>query len=187
MRICQVCGLENAAESGDFCARCGQSLHDAIRSDSARTADAPRRPAEDGDAGQAAARVCACGAALEPDVPACDYCGRTQAAPAFVIAWVWGSMPVHHRVFIGRVPPVDPDLAQRLEREYGNISRMHAEICVRDTIVSVRDFGSLNGTYLNDRQIVPHQDVCVNLGDRIRFAGTLEATIGLAAPGGGNV
>lgn len=185
MRTCQVCGLENAAESGDFCARCGQSLHDAIRSDSAHTVDAPRQPAEDGDAGQAAGLVCACGAALEPGVPACDYCGSTPTAPAFVIMWAWGSMPVHNRVFIGRVPPVEPDLAQWLEREYGNVSRIHAEISVRDAIVRVRDFGSLNGTYLNDVQIAPHQDVPVNLGDRIRFAGTVEATIGLAVAGGG--
>lgn len=186
MRTCQVCGLGNAAESGDFCVRCGQSLHDATRSDSAETADAQSRPSEDGDVGQAAARVCECGAALEPGVPACDYCGGTQSTPAFVVTWAWGSMPLHNRVFIGRVPPVEPDLAQRLERDYGSVSRMHAEISVRDAIVSVRDFGSLNGTYINDMQIVPHQDVRVNLGDRIRFARTVEATIGLAAPGGGN-
>jgi pSer/pThr/pTyr-binding forkhead associated (FHA) protein len=94
-------------------------------------------------------------------------------------------MPLRNRVFIGRVPPVEPDLAQRLERDYGNVSRMHAEISVRDAIVSMRDLGSLNGTSINDMPIVPHQDVRVNLGDRIRFAGTLEATIGLAEPGGG--
>ena len=51
------------------------------------------------------------------------------------------------------------------------ISRYHCVILVEETFLAVRDFGSKNGTYVNDEQIMGEQEL--RGGDRLRV-GQLE-------------
>ena len=51
------------------------------------------------------------------------------------------------------------------------ISRYHCVILVEETFLAVRDFGSKNGTYVNDEQIMGEQEL--RDGDRLRV-GQLE-------------
>jgi len=51
------------------------------------------------------------------------------------------------------------------------ISRYHCVILVEETFLAVRDFGSKNGTYVNDDQVMGEQEL--HTGDRLRV-GQLE-------------
>lgn len=106
------------------------------------------------------------------------------AAAAAVVTWPWGEVPCADRLFVGRVPPVPAELASRLERDYRNVSRMHAEIRVREQGVTVRDLGSLNGTFINDVRLPEFEEKQVEASDRIRFAGNLEISIASTQRGG---
>jgi len=57
------------------------------------------------------------------------------------------------------------------------ISRYHCVILVEETLVVVRDFGSKNGTFVNDEQIMGEQEL--HNGDRLRV-GQLEFNVELA-------
>ena len=78
---------------------------------------------------------------------------------------------------MGRVPPAPEELAQRLEQSHLNISRSHAELYIKSGQLYLRDFDSVNGTFLNNVRVSKHQEVLLNPGDRVRFAETLAVTI----------
>ncbi len=61
------------------------------------------------------------------------------------------------------------------------ISRYHCVILVEEGFLVVRDFGSKNGTFVNDEQIMGEQDL--HNGDRLRV-GQLEFDVVLPDPGG---
>ena len=57
------------------------------------------------------------------------------------------------------------------------ISRYHCVILVEESFISVRDFGSKNGTFVNDEQIMGEQEL--HDGDRLRV-GQLEFDVDLS-------
>jgi len=139
----------------------------------------------------ATAGTCTCGAPLTQG-ESCIYCGRnidcgsTVDSPApqsgdtslFILQWPWGDESITiARVFIGRIPPVSPVLAEQLERDYPNVSRLHAEIFQEGGRLFVRDYASTNGTFVNDRRIEPHAATLVQHDDNVRFAASLCAVL----------
>jgi predicted component of type VI protein secretion system len=62
------------------------------------------------------------------------------------------------------------------------VSRHHCVVLIEEGFVAVRDFGSKNGTFVNDEQVRAEQEL--KNGDRLRI-GQLEFTVELAVPVGG--
>lgn len=64
--------------------------------------------------------------------------------------------------------PILPDIDLTPYGGYQNgVSRLHALIQIKDTIVWVNDLGSANGTRVNDRAIPAHEPVRIQNGDVI--------------------
>lgn len=61
------------------------------------------------------------------------------------------------------------------------ISKQHCAIIVRDKAVYLKDYGSTNGTFLNDGQIESNAEVQVKTGDRVRV-GPLDFTMQIVFP-----
>jgi pSer/pThr/pTyr-binding forkhead associated (FHA) protein len=49
------------------------------------------------------------------------------------------------------------------------VSRYHARLTVKETVVFVEDLGSSNGTFINDKRIEANKSVQLHAGDRLRF------------------
>lgn len=64
----------------------------------------------------------------------------------------------------GQAPLPDIDLANYRAYEKG-VSRLHASIKASGSSISITDLGSVNGTRLNGRKIVPNEEVALNHGD----------------------
>lgn len=62
----------------------------------------------------------------------------------------------------------DIDLAAFGAREQG-ISRRHAALVRYHNTVHIIDLGSVNGTYLNGRRLVPEMPLPINIGDSLRL------------------
>jgi predicted component of type VI protein secretion system len=95
------------------------------------------------------------------------------------------SLVVASGVHQGRVIPVpgaqfligrDPQCQLRPASQA--ISKQHCAILVRDGRVFLKDFGSTNGTLLNDQQVAANAEVEVKAGDRLKL-GPLDFTIQL--------
>ncbi|MGL4420039.1 MAG: FHA domain-containing protein, partial [Gemmataceae bacterium] len=56
------------------------------------------------------------------------------------------------------------------------VSKQHCAIVVRGTQVFLKDFGSTNGTFLNDTQLEPNTEVELAVGARVRV-GPLDLTV----------
>jgi hypothetical protein len=126
-----------------------------------------------------------CGQLNSPDAERCIYCNRALAeAPAAVplrvrafVHWPWNEeLEITDRLMIGREAPTPPALARRLEREFTNVSRRHAELVLAEGALWITDLGSSNGTFVNDTRIAPAQRVRVVNGARLRFAADLTAS-----------
>ncbi len=50
-----------------------------------------------------------------------------------------------------------------------DVSRLHAEICVRGSSIFVKDLGSINGTYLNGVKLEAKKEYLFTTGDEIEF------------------
>ncbi len=61
------------------------------------------------------------------------------------------------------------------------ISKQHCAILIRDRAVYLKDYGSTNGTFVNEEQIEPNAELLVNSGDRVRV-GPLDFTIQVVVP-----
>ncbi|MEU1557963.1 FHA domain-containing protein [Streptomyces scabiei] len=65
-------------------------------------------------------------------------------------------------------------VAARLLEPYGNLSRRHASVRVdADGRAWIRDEGSMNGTFVEERRIVSGEWVPLAVGDRLRLAADL--------------
>ena len=125
---CPECGFQNA-ETANFCSKCGSLIR---RDDSGETT-----------------------MALTPEEIASDSSasgGRGVDGPALVVRSGGGRVGEHFFVegdttLIGR----SPDCAVFLDDV--TVSRRHAEITRSDGRFSIRDLGSLNGTFVNRRRI----------------------------------
>lgn len=112
----------------------------------------------------------------------CQYCGTPLVRPSsatgsgVMLRFPWGIEHLDGSLRIGRNPSFSL-LARRLHPRYDNVSNRHAEVIHDGERIVVVDLGSSNGTFVNERRIVEHQPVEVRLGDRIRFAADLVATL----------
>jgi pSer/pThr/pTyr-binding forkhead associated (FHA) protein len=70
-------------------------------------------------------------------------------------------IPVHGLLTVGRAPPCELLLDDR------KVSRRHATLLVLNGKLTVRDHGSLNGTWVNDSRI--SDPIALRSGDRIRI------------------
>jgi hypothetical protein len=134
-----------------------------------------------------------CGTALAPDgrcpVHALDALSAEASAYApppgaatgaatgeFVLEFPWGAVPIGPgETLVGRSPDAGA-LAGPL-RPYDNVSRRHALVYREGGALYVRDLGSTNGTYVNERQVAEHSPVRVREGDVVRFAANLTARV----------
>jgi pSer/pThr/pTyr-binding forkhead associated (FHA) protein len=73
-------------------------------------------------------------------------------------------IPIAGRVIAGRAPGCELLLNDR------KVSRRHATLLVLNGTLTVRDHGSLNGTWVNDSRIV--DPVVLRTGDRLRIGGS---------------
>lgn len=86
-------------------------------------------------------------------------------------------MSIQSTLTIGREPPAPSDLIVRLEREYPNVSRRHAEFKLQHQGLTVRDLDSSNGTFINEQRLTAQQTYPLQPGDRVRFAAHLVAVV----------
>lgn len=81
---------------------------------------------------------------------------------------------------------VDVDLSPFEAHRYG-VSRYHAIILITNGRISIKDFNSTNGTYLNDFILQPMHAYRLRHGDELKL-GELALTVhfvGVSAPNGG--
>jgi len=61
------------------------------------------------------------------------------------------------------------------------VSKQHCAILIRDGILYVKDFGSTNGTYLNNEQVTPNSETELRPDDRVRV-GPLDFSVQVVLP-----
>jgi hypothetical protein len=185
IKSCPTCGHVNPADAW-FCTNRDPPCDAPLAHVDAVPADAPpeTRPSGRGPAGEVTV-TCPDPDCRQPNPRAaerCQYCGTALTRPppaagtAIAIRFPWGAERLEGTLRIGRSPSFSL-LARRLHPRYDNVSNRHAELRLEDGRIVVVDLGSSNGTFVNDRRIAEHVLVDVHLGDRLRFAADLIATI----------
>ncbi|BCJ39760.1 hypothetical protein GCM10010168_77840 [Actinoplanes ianthinogenes] len=133
-----------------------------------------------------------CGNPLNPD-GSCPLHSLTMAAEAaayappttresglFRLEFPFGPVAVgSDEVPIGRAEELGA-IAQSL-KDYDKVSRRHAIVWVEGGDLFVRDLGSTNGTYVNDRQVEHGDRRQLHDGDELRFSSTVRARVRRAA------
>jgi pSer/pThr/pTyr-binding forkhead associated (FHA) protein len=144
--VCTHCGHRNT-DSGAFCASCGGRLTD-VPSD------------------QATASITAVGAAVEPEDDDVALAAGDLAAGAAVLV-------VRRGPNVGERFPLDAEVTRAGRHPDSDIfldditvSRRHAEVHRLDGRYTLRDTGSLNGTYLNRERI---DDAPLVSGDEVQI------------------
>jgi pSer/pThr/pTyr-binding forkhead associated (FHA) protein len=83
------------------------------------------------------------------------------------------TLPGGRRIVLGRLDDessVQPDLdLSSFGALEGGVSRHHAAIDFVDISPTLTDLGSKNGTYINGKQLSPHQSRILSHGDEIRL------------------
>jgi pSer/pThr/pTyr-binding forkhead associated (FHA) protein len=125
---CPECGFQSP-EAANFCSRCGALIARDVRDETTQSIDPGEMTVEDV-------------LALETE----------SAGPALVVRAGGGRagerfVPSGDRTLIGRSPDCDIFL------DDVTVSRRHAEILRDGATTSIRDLGSLNGTFVNRRRI----------------------------------
>jgi pSer/pThr/pTyr-binding forkhead associated (FHA) protein len=83
-------------------------------------------------------------------------------------------IPIAGRLIVGRAPGCELLLNDR------KVSRHHATLLLLNGTLTVRDHGSLNGTWVNDSRIV--DPVVLRTGDRLRIGGSEFVVTGADQP-----
>ena len=127
---CPECGFQNP-EAANYCSRCGSLLVPEAGAETTMTLDVDDDGAEEGES-------------------LLDTLGIT--GPALVVRSGGGiaGQPfqlTNARILIGRSPECDIFL------DDVTVSRRHAEIEHENDVFTIRDLGSLNGTYVNRKRI----------------------------------
>lgn len=122
-------------------------------------------------------RCATCGGVNRLGARYCHSCGQplvTVPPPVLRLqapadsAWEYPLRNGEHR--IGRPGGAQPvDLNLDFYDPEGYISRNHAIITVEGRRCTLRDLGSVNGTYLNEQQLAPHHAQPLKPGDTIRL------------------
>ena len=191
--ICPVCNTENA--NGETqCYSCGFPLDEQI---------GPAREAPAGTPGPApepATATCpACGATipdsanlvcvdcLEPLAPRPSGASvaRTRRAGTALRLLFPGKpvdVPQPGLVLLGRDPDQSP--VANLFTAHDNVSRKHASVGVEpDGTAWVRDEGSTNGTFVNNKPVLGGHTAPLTHGDQLRFASDVVARVELGHTG----
>ncbi|WP_229075943.1 FHA domain-containing protein [Actinoplanes sp. DH11] len=104
--------------------------------------------------------------------------GAGPAAPGarFELEFPFGPVPIDRgELRIGRSEDLGA-IAASLSA-YDRVSRKHAIVWVEDGALFVRDLGSTNGTFVNDRQVEDGSRRQLHEGDELRFASVLRARV----------
>ncbi len=175
VKICPVCGAEN----DEYALNCKKSDTDltnvsAIDSEDIQIHD-PINTAQENDGECQHAhlspqnRCLDCGEMIIPAV---------WTSSPWIAHFPWGEeMEIVSTLWIGRIMPASQELAQKLEKEYPNISRNHAELYLDGNTLYIRDLRSTNGTFLNNNRLSPMREEEVHNNATIRFAKDLEIHI----------
>lgn len=125
---CPECGFQSP-EAANFCARCGALIARETRDETTQSIDAS----------EVAADRAAIAAAQTTGPALVVRAGGGRAGERFPATG--------ERTVIGRSPDCDIFL------DDVTVSRRHAELVRHDARLSIRDLGSLNGTFVNRRRI----------------------------------
>jgi FHA domain-containing protein/pyridine nucleotide-disulfide oxidoreductase len=113
---------------------------------------------------------------LVPVVPPTIAAGEERAgkdtAPAH-IAPPWAETPLSRT----RILTVGRELDAMLFINHHAVSRRHAEITYANGHFLLRDLGSKNGTFLNDKRLEPHNMHILNPHDQVRFGTVMVYTL----------
>lgn len=186
VKVCPTCGYSNSAASL-FCISpgCGVSLvgvHPSEQSGSQQ---------EQGTLpviNSTSARCPECSAETTQVTERCIYCDAvlprddSQEKPSVRVElrWPWGKQNLTGTLRIGRDSPAPPELVKAiLDRGCDNVSRSHAELTVSVDNVSVKDLGSVNGTYIDGVRIPPNKAIPLKHGSVVRFAANLAVEISI--------
>ena len=75
-------------------------------------------------------------------------------------------------MLIGRTDPhrnIHPDLDLTCLDFHTSVSRQHAELTRTGGQVTIKDIGSLNGSFVNERRLKPDEPMTLKAGDVCRF------------------
>ncbi|CBG70804.1 conserved hypothetical protein [Streptomyces scabiei 87.22] len=122
-------------------------------------------------------RRCPCGVvAVRSDQLVCRACFAPYSLDASArveLVFPTGvlTVPAGRPLVLGREADA---VTARLLEPYGNLSRRHASVRVdADGCAWIRDEGSMNGTFVEERRIVSGEWVPLVVGDRLRLAADL--------------
>lgn len=176
MKKCSTCDTLNKLNITS-CIECGSSDFEDISESNEAGGEANTNP-DDSDQNQPRGRCPICSMELDADM----QCPRH---PRSGFRLVWSELGITTVVsdskplFVGRVPPVDDDLAQRIERGFPTVSRLHAELSVgQDGHLYLRDMGSRNGTCIDNQPLTaPFACHRVLTGAELSFSSKLHAKV----------
>lgn len=180
VKQCPSCKTANNL-TAMFCITCNTSLTTIRKTPRGGVPDADHDSVrkESINAKENACLVCpSCGCSNPKDAERCGRCDDRlrSSAVSLSIAWPWGEeTSLTGILVIGREPEFS-SLATNVE-SYANISRRHAEIFEKGGSFFLRDLNSINGTFINNRQLRPHTPERLVSGMEIRFARDLKAIV----------
>ena len=182
VKTCPTCGIGNLPTS-PFCSQCRVSLVAVAPSEAVE-------PTVGAVGGQQSAEKAVCpDCRAENDVGAdrCVYCDCSLKSCREIpetcsveLAWPWGMEFLTQSVRIGREPPVPDALIKAIQAQgYDNISRSHAELSPDFILggVTVVDFGSSNGTFIDGVRIPANKHIPLKSGAVVRFAANLSVVV----------
>ena len=150
--ICPNCGHENNLNA-TRCAKCDLLLPATIPVSDLRPSERPAIPME-----------------------GFGMAGQPLTGSTLVLTVAGYPKPIYVRrqpeIALGRSAPGEPpppvDL-RRYRAQLMGVSRRHAVIRCADAGCSIEDLGSVNGTFLNEQQLNPHEPHSLKIGDHVRL------------------
>jgi len=184
-RICGACNRSNPPFE-DICVECFADISlitptpVAENGASSEEESASERPGSE-EAGRAPRNECPeCGTEMG-NMSECPRCGKSVSG--YCLCWqeiglgktpITGALPV----FVGRVPPVDMELARQIDSGFPWVSRVHAEIYLEcGGNLYVRDLDSKNGTFVNQQRVAAYVPRQLQAGDTLSFSSKLSVRV----------
>lgn len=180
MKKCNTCGTLNQLNQTS-CAECTSSDFEDDFSEFSEAEEASaseQATSESSEQSQPRGRCPICSMELDSNMQ-CPRHPRTGFRLVWAELGISTQVPDNKPLFIGRVPPVEDDLAQRIERGFPTVSRLHAELSVgQDGHLYLRDMGSRNGTCIDNQSVTaPFERHRVQAGAELSFSSKLHAKV----------
>jgi len=180
MKRCSTCDTLNQLNQTS-CIECGSCDFEEDFSEASETGEEPatgQAASESSEQSQPRGRCPICSMELDSNLQ-CPRHPRTGFRLVWAELGISTQVPDNKPLFVGRVPPVDDDLAQRLERGFPTVSRLHAELTVgQDGHLYLRDMGSRNGTCIDNQPVTnPFERHRVQAGAELSFSSKLHAKV----------